>query len=215
MHGVAVAVMSFLALPHWQAKSVALQPAVLMAVLRQVREQEGSWAWRDEMDCADATARDKVRVRRAGKSILAVDQICLVSFFGTGTFGSVGRWKSKSAKSEVRRRRRSCATGFFVRGRLYSIEWSATNAIQVSYTPVRHPARHASTGALGPFICQTHVYLALRSYLRAYHVPRRHAFPYQIPLPPYHTFLGSRAYRPRDGILVSVISRLRCLLKWL
>lgn len=64
MHGVADAVMSFLALPHWHAKSVALHPALLMAVLRQVREQEGSWAWREEIDCADARERERVRVRR-------------------------------------------------------------------------------------------------------------------------------------------------------
>lgn len=42
--------------PHWQALSVMLQPAPVMAVWRQLKEQDGIWEVRSAIDWAWATA---------------------------------------------------------------------------------------------------------------------------------------------------------------
>jgi len=56
MQGVADEAIPALAEPHWQALSVMLQPAPVMAVCKQSSEQDGSMAVRSEMDWAWAIA---------------------------------------------------------------------------------------------------------------------------------------------------------------
>lgn len=56
MQGVALEVMPAFLEPHWHALSVVEQPAPVMAVCKQVSEQDGSSAVRSAMDCAWETA---------------------------------------------------------------------------------------------------------------------------------------------------------------